>query len=112
MTPEELRLMFLEGCAEHVLTEYIAVVKGEGEFSGTNAQARIDMWELTQKLIVQASDARKLEAHTTAEVIGLLKTGKVTVKEAKELMEMLRTANEVDILPDLMNKMNDIKKRK
>jgi len=46
-----------------------------------------------------------VEAQSTTDVIKAVSDGKITIKEAEQLMGLLREQQEIDVLPELLEKL-------
>jgi len=105
--PSKLRKSFLE-MASPLLEEYVNASLGKGTLSSKDGTARAEVWDLLRDIIVQADDTQKIRTSTTADIIKLLKRGKISIKEAKELMSILKDEYEITQAPELMAKLEEL----
>ena len=62
---------------------------------------RNETWSVLKTMLLKIEDRQAIDAQNTSQVLSLLKTGKVTVKEATELMALLNIKSEIDEVPKL-----------
>lgn len=84
-----------------------------GEFkwpAGTCLHSRDEAWNLLKTMLLKIEDRQAIDAQNTSQVLSLLKTGKVTVKEATELMALLNIKSEIDEVPKLTAALEKLNK--
>ena len=86
---------------------FIGVALGEKVFTGGKSQeaAANKVWDTLTPVIKRISEARSLDANSTADVIVMLKEGKLSLAEARELMQMLSTKSDIEDMKALLEKM-------
>ncbi|MBO1924572.1 hypothetical protein [Thiomicrorhabdus sp. 6S3-12] len=105
-TADEVRAVMIQGLSTFV-HDYILVLKGEKQdFACRNAFAINNAMDLIQHLSRSASDLKKLEAENTQEVLKALKSGKISLHDAKWLMDILKTESDITDLKELVNALN------
>jgi len=106
ITPNKLRAEFIRE-AKPVMDAYLDVSKGTGVLKG-NKEINAKVWDVLSQIILQADDLRKIHATTHTDILKLLRRGKVTISEAKELMEIMKSVFEMEELPKLMEKFGEL----
>ncbi len=74
--------------------------------------AEEEIWELVKDCIKKEQDLESIQATSTESIVALLGKGKISVNEAIQLMELLRTQQEVDLAPELLKQMKKLNKKK
>lgn len=106
ITPNDLRAEFLRE-AKPVMDAYIDVACGNGVMKG-NKEIHGKVWEVLSQVILQADDMRKIHARTNADVMKLLRRGKITIVEAERLMSIMQKMFEMEQLPELLEKYAEL----
>lgn len=70
------------------------------------------IWPTFSSMLLKIPLVKKLEAENTQAILTLLKDGEISIDDAKTLMDTLRIANEVNVLPDLLERMEEMKAKK
>ena len=96
MDANEIRQKFIKDNAEMLLDELEGVLKGTGEFSSKSNVWLSYAFDILEKMVVTADDIKIVEVQNTKEVLAALSKGRITVKEAKELMALLKVQSDVD----------------
>jgi len=96
MDANEIRKKFIEDNAEMLLDELEGVLKGTGDFSSKSGNWLGYAFSRISSMIDAADDIKVVEAESTKEVLAALSKGRITVKEAKELMALLKLQADVD----------------
>lgn len=95
-----------------LVDEYFKIIlgkKGSGQYTDDEKNNIIKSFELVvNKLPVHTPNLR---ATNTEQVLKLLRRGKVTIAEAKELMAMMATDFEINSLPDLLAKFEELNRK-
>ena len=102
--------LFLEtGVLETIITETAQVVKGEREYySSKDGKMRFEIWEIVKSMIINSSENMKAELSTTRDVIKAVTEGKITVSEGEKLINMLKADFEINELPKLIAKIDEL----
>ena len=100
-TPAELRAYFVNK-AKPRMDEYIWSALGTSELSSNNNDARNETWGLLRDIINSAGNITKLDAENTHDVITMLKDGKISIQDAKALMDMLSIKSDMDDVKKLL----------
>lgn len=95
---KKIRQDFIEGVTPFV-KDYVAVARGEGVMPHLDKDARAAVWDVAKQIILEAGDQQKIKAKNTTQVLALLKAGKVSVAEAKDLMTMLDIKTDIEEAP-------------
>ena len=74
----------------------------EAEFCSKDLE---QIFDLTSKIILQTNDVRKYETQNASDVLKTLQSGKISLKEAKDLMAMFHTKMQIEELPELLAKL-------
>jgi len=96
MDANEIRKKFIEDNAEVLLDELEGVLKGTGEFSSKSNVWLNYAFARISNMVDAADDIKVVEAESTKEVLAALSKGRITTKEAKELMQLLKLQSEAD----------------
>lgn len=110
ITPNELRAEFLRE-AKPVMDAYLEVAKGNGAMKGSK-EIHGKVWDVLSSVILQADDLRKIRINQHTDILRLLRRGKITISEAKELMAIMKDMFEVTELPKMMEKLEEITQSK
>ena len=102
MNAEEIRRKFIADNAESLLAELKTVLEGTGDFSSKSGIWLGYAFERLSKMVDTANDLKVIEATTTTEIIKAVSKGKITMSEAKELMNLLKVESDIkcDMLGD------------
>jgi len=65
-------------------------------------------WDLARDIILASADAIKIEARSTEGIINSVCNGNITIPEAKELIAMLQMKQNMDELPELLLKLEEL----
>ena len=109
MNAEQIRAKFLIDNAEFLLNEWSKVLKGKGKFSCESTIHLGRAIELLEKVLLAADDLKMQEAVTVDTVMTGVQKGKVSVREAKELLELIRTKQDIEELPKLIAAMDALR---
>ncbi len=104
----EIREKFINENAEFLLEELSSVLRGEGEFSCKSNHTLSYALNLVEDSIKSAGDIVEIQATTAQEVVGLVSKGKMTLPEAREFMQILKTQQEIEELPKLLAKLQEL----
>jgi len=96
MDAEQLRKKFIDDNAVMLLEELQMVLRGEGEFSSESGIWLGYAFERLSKMVDSADDLRVMDAENTKQVLEALSKGRITMAQAKELMELLKMQKEAD----------------
>jgi len=111
MNGSELRAKFLEN-AEDVVVSVTNSATGKPDHILENPlideEAYSKTWDLARDIILASTDAVKIEARTTEGIINAVCNGNITIIEAKELMGLLQTKQNIDELPNLIVKLEEL----
>ena len=77
-------------------------------FTGYDLKARDMVISIITPMLQSAGEIQALNAASASEVIQLLKEGKVSFQEAKELMSIVQMQFEMDELRDLANRLDGL----
>ena len=105
MNGSDLRKIFLDN-AQDIVVSMTNSAKGADdpvrENPDIDTASYMNVWNLASDIIKNSSDIVKIEARTTEGIVKAVCEGKMTVKEAKELMELFQTKQNIDELPKLL----------
>ena len=107
-SPEEIHAAMLKGLlplADEMIDVSTGRIKG---FSSSNNFAIKEGWEFLKDVIRDAGAAQKINAENTADVITLLKDGKLSIGDAKELMNMLSLKSDIEDVKLLLERVNQL----
>lgn len=114
LTAREAREMLLSGCAP-IIEDLIICATGkkqkdhpERKRVNVDSKARETVMDAIIPMIQQAGDVQRIRATSTADVLKLIRRGKVTIQEAKELMLIMATDFEVTEIPKMMERIEEI----
>jgi len=62
------------------------------------------VWEALVPIIHKESDTVQIQAKTTEDIISAVCEGKITFRETEKLMALLREQQDIELLPELINK--------
>ena len=96
MDAEAIRKKFVQDNAEKLLEELKAVLDGTGEFSSKSGIWLGYAFERISKMVDAADDIRVIEATNTKEVLSALSKGRITVDQAKDLMQLLKAQADIE----------------
>ena len=87
---------------------FMGIALGDKVFTGGKSQetAANKVWDSISPMIKRMGEVQVLEAQSTADVIELLGKGKVTITDAKDLMQMLSTKSDIEDVKILLEKVN------
>lgn len=108
ITPNSLRAEFLKK-AKPIMDGYIEVASGNGAMKGSK-EIHGKIWDVLSQVILQADDMRKIHVQSNADILKLLRNGKVTVGEAERLMGVMQKMFEMEQLPELLDKFEGMNK--
>ena len=108
ITPTTLRTEFLQE-AKPIMNAYIDVALGDGVMKG-NKEIYSKVWDVLSQVILQADDMRKIHVQSNADILKLLRHGKLTVGEAERLMGVMQKMFEMEQLPELLDKFESLQK--
>lgn len=108
ITPNDLRAEFLRE-AKPVMDAYIDVACGNGAMKG-NKEIYGKVWDVLSQVILQADDMRIIHVRSNADILKLLRRGKITVDEAERLMSVMQKMFEMEQLPELLEKFESLQK--
>jgi hypothetical protein len=91
MEARDIRKKFLEDNAEFVLDEVRTVLRGEGDYKHKSQDLFDTVFDMIRKIIEKTDEIQSIQAKNTTDVIRLLTQGKITPKEAYQLINMLKT---------------------
>lgn len=86
-----------------------ALYENGDELSQQQAVAYDRLWPIIEDMIRQTSDLKKIEAENAGEVLKLVSSGKITLKDATVMMSLLHSKVEIDELPNLLARMESMK---
>lgn len=93
--PKEIRKAFLDDSQE-VLKELRCRMLGKvGDNPGADTNLMLKYYDVISDIIRQADDQQRIDAQNTSDILTLLKRGKISITEAKELMQILVHESEV-----------------
>ena len=104
-TSTEIRTKFINENADFLLTELGQVLRGEGEFSCKSNHVLTYALDILEQAINNAGDVVEIEATTAHGVVELLQKGRISLVEARELMQILKVQQEIEELPKLLKKL-------
>ena len=109
MNGSDLRKIFLDNAVEIVISVTNSAKGADDKVldnPDVDAAAYMRTWDLASDIIKNSSDIVKIEARTTEGIVKSVCDGKMTVKEARELMELFQTKQNIDELPKLLDALN------
>ena len=96
-TSKEIRKAFLDDSQE-VLKELRCRMLGKvGDHPGADTNLMLKYYDVVSDIIRQADDQQRINTKNTSDILTLLKRGKVSITEAKELMQILMYESEVEM---------------
>lgn len=103
ITPSELRATFVEKVAPFV-GAMVEVARGDSGkvLRCLDKDVSSKVWSLAEKIIASADDLKAMEANNVADVLSLLKSGKISVQDAKDLMEIMTAKTNIDMANKLL----------
>ena len=107
-SPEAIHAAMLKGLlplADEMIDVSTGRIKG---FSSSNNFAIKEGWEFLKDVIRDAGAAQKINAENTADVINLLSEGKLSISDAKELMNMLSLKSDIEDIKILLQRVNQL----
>ena len=111
MNGSELRATFLKN-AEEVVVSVTNSATGKPDSVLENPlideEAYSKTWDLARDIILASADAIKIEARSTEGIINSVCNGNITIPEAKELIAMLQMKQNMDELPELLLKLEEL----
>ena len=108
MTIESIRKRFLQD-SEEVLNEIRARTLGlKSDNVSADAEFLKKYWDAIVPMIHGAGDLKKIEASTTADIITMLKEGEITIRDAKDLMQLLSVQSDIEDIKALLVKVNQL----
>ena len=96
MNAEEIREKFIKDNAEFLLDELKLVLRGKGEFSSKSGIWLTKAFESISGMIDNASDQRLVDAKTSSDIIELVKKGKISYKQARELLDLMKLEKDME----------------
>jgi putative heme degradation protein len=105
---EELRAEFLTD-AQPIMKHVLAIAAGTPSdllLGKVDKEAIAQVWKVLEPMLQQAGDIKKLEIKNSGEVLKLVAGGKLTFKEAKELMQLFQAHTEMEELPKLLEALD------
>ncbi len=111
LTAKEARALLLSGC-KPMITDLLAMANGDenNEFPERRVNVNIKAREIVLAIIapmMQAeSDMGMVLAESTHDVISLLKSGTISIQDAKDLMNMLSVKSDIDDVKKLIARMD------
>jgi hypothetical protein len=105
---EDLRERFLLDNADFVLDELAAVLRGEGEFSCQSSLTLGNYLETLHRLVERAADKIKLDALSIKNITAGVASGKMSASVAQQCMDLLKTQQDIEELPKLLESMQNI----
>lgn len=106
-TPVELRQAFLKDAVE-LVTLYSKAARGEATFMTCVEEARREVWDTLKQIIITADDPSPLRARGKStekkveNILAQVAAGKLTPKQAKAHMELVKLGVDVTELPKLI----------
>ena len=67
-----------------------------------------DIYADMVKSLVEVGDIQKIEVEASADIIRMLKTGDITIRDAKELMHLLSTQSDIEDVKLLLQKVSQL----
>jgi hypothetical protein len=101
---EDLRERFLRS-ADFVLDELDQVLRGEAEFSCKSSITLGNYMKTIQVIVEKASDKQTLDSLSISNVTKALVEGKINAKTAQAFMNILKTQQDIEELPKLIEAM-------
>ena len=100
--------------ADDIIAEIHRRTMGEDSlFPEANTTMLMKFFDLFTDLVRRSDyigEVRKINAQSAADIIGLLKTGTVSIKDAKELMAIVSMKFEMEELSSLATKLDEVQK--
>jgi DNA-binding ferritin-like protein (Dps family) len=106
MTAKEARKQFLKRAKK--------IIKRQFEYSETFQripEAQKQQFDCLVKMMIAESDSLKFKISSTNSILNLLEKGKISVKESKELMSILKDKVEIEEIPKLMKQLEALSKK-
>ena len=109
-TAKDMRHKLIEGAlpAMEKLMEVFTDPSGEYQLTNDQAETMKLIWPTVSAMIVKESDVVKIDAQNTADIITMLKDGKLSILEAKDLMSMLSIQSDIEDIKALLVKVNQL----
>lgn len=106
-TSQHLRNQVLEHGLPMIIKLQEIVYNGD-EMTVQQSIAYERLWPIIEDIIKSTSDLKKIEAANASEVLGLVASGKITMKEGMVMMSLLQSKVEIEELPKLLDKLEAI----
>lgn len=92
----------------HMIKKLQSQLYAESEpITAPQAMAYDKLWPVIEDIIKQTSDLKKIEAENASDIIKLIATGKITLKDAAVMMTLLQSKIEIEELPKLIAQLED-----
>lgn len=112
MNGDQIREKFIRDNAEFLLDEYAKVLRGEAKFSCESNHFLGKAIDMIQKIVLDSSDTMKSitieKGVNTTSIIEALRNGEISVHNAKELLHLTAIVQDINELPKLIEKMEQI----
>lgn len=82
--------------------------KDSEDITAQQSVAYDKLWPVVEDIIKQTSDLKKIEANNASDVIKLISTGKITLKDAAIMMTLLQSKVEIEELPKLIAQLEEV----
>lgn len=106
MKTYEIRKEFLEE-SKSVLDLIFKIINNPNEQYTLHQQSTVEMiWPTISKLLITASDIDKIDVEKAGDVIDLLKKGKISVNDAKDLISLFLDQAESDLANELEKQLS------
>ena len=111
MNKKEIADAFLER-TDDIIEEIHARTMGEDspfpEASSAMIMKYFDLYVDMTKTLVEVGEIQKIEANNTADIIAMLKDGELTIRDAKELMQLLSSKADIESIHALLEKVQQL----
>lgn len=109
-TAQDLRSQVLEHSVSMIKTMQDSFTLDQ-PITGTQQVACDRLWPIIDNLIAKTEDLKVLEAKNASDIVNAVAKGKMSTKDAVIMMNLLQTKFEIEELPDLLSKIDDIESK-
>lgn len=104
-TAQDLRDQVLNHSIHMIKNLQAQLYKDAEPITTQQAAAYDKLWPVLEGIIQQTSDLKKIEAKNASDVIKLISSGKITLKDAAIMMTLFQSQVEIEELPKLLERL-------
>jgi len=109
-TAQDLRTQVLVHGSYMIEKLQKSIYNKDEDLTSQQSQAYDRLWPLLESLIIKTEDLKITNAKTSNDVIKLVSQGKISSKDGKDMMELLKDQSILDELPKLLAKLEEFNK--